>query len=155
MVVVAELEADNRVADILRSPGGEEKVCVTELRQVHRAITPAIRVVGLGTVVAVAQVVNHDPVSANLSPGGPIGVGLPVPFIRGPQAEPPRQHNAEACETQHCSPRSFDHQQDRENSEDVDRGHRNAQDCNPNINVESRHSPQNKQRENEPHDCAS
>src|ERR1035437_1391073 len=32
MVVVPELEADNRVADILRAPGGEKKVRVTELR---------------------------------------------------------------------------------------------------------------------------
>ena len=53
------------MADILRSPGGEEEICVTELRQIYRPVAPAIRVISLGDVVAVAQVVDRDPIAVD------------------------------------------------------------------------------------------
>src|SRR5271167_3697849 len=100
MVVVSELEADDRMANILWSPRGEEKVCVTELRKVNRPVAPAIRVIGLGAVVAVTQIVDRDPIPVDLDRGGSSRVSLPITLVRRLQAEPPRQHNTEACETQ-------------------------------------------------------
>ena len=60
MVAVSELKAENWVAYIFRSPGGEKKVDIAELRQVNRPIAPAVRVIGLGAVVTVAKVVDGD-----------------------------------------------------------------------------------------------
>src|ERR1019366_5302107 len=153
MVVVTELETDNRMADILRPPSCEEKVRVPKLREINRPVAPAIRVIGFGAIVAVTQVVNRDTISVDFDRGCSISVGPPIPVVRRAYAEPPRQHDTEAGKTESGSPEpSFDLDQDRDNRENIDHGQRNAQRCYPKINVESCHCPESEQGENQPHD---
>jgi len=109
MLVVSKLKADDRVAGKGYAPVRQEKVGGLDLRKIDATIAPAIRVVGFGTIVAVAQIVNGDPISVHFSPGGSIAVGLPIALVRGLQGEPPCEHTTKAGETQDGSPtRSFE-----------------------------------------------
>jgi len=77
MRVVSKLEADDWVARKAQTPVRQEEINGSKLGKIECAIAPAIRVLGFGTVVTVAQIVNRDPVSVDFSPGGSISIGLP------------------------------------------------------------------------------
>ena len=99
MVIVSELKAENRVADPLWSPVGEEQVQGTKLRQINRPVAPTIRVIGLGAVIAVAQVVDRDTISVDVNRCGSRNVSLPIAIVRRSEVKPLRQDNAETGET--------------------------------------------------------
>src|SRR6266478_2444421 len=90
--MVAELEADDGMRDPRRAPVGEENIHAAYLRKVERSSLPTRRVVALGAVVTVADVVNGHVIAVYFRPGGLCHVGLPGPVIRRLQGKPPGQH---------------------------------------------------------------
>ena len=90
---VGELEADDGMRDPRRAPVVDGNVNAGDLRNAHGARLPARRVIRLGAVVAVADVVQRDLVAVNLRPRELGHVGLPVAVVARLDREPPREHD--------------------------------------------------------------
>ena len=89
---VRELETDDGMRDPGRAPVIDGEIDAGDLREMHGARLPVRRVIGLGPVVAVADVVQCDFVSVDFRPRKVRDIGLPVGLVGRRKAEPPNKH---------------------------------------------------------------
>ena len=86
---VGELEADDGMRNPGRAPVIDREVDAGDLREAHGARFPMRRVVHLGPVVAVADVVECDFVALNIGPRLLGHIRLPVGIVRWRKGQPP------------------------------------------------------------------
>src|SRR5260370_4891536 len=89
---VSELEAGDGMRDPGRAPVIDREVNAGDLRNAHGARLPSRGVVGLGPVVAVADVVQGYFVALNVSPRFLGHVRLPVAIVGRRKRQPPDKH---------------------------------------------------------------
>src|SRR5213080_485485 len=89
---VCELEADDGMRDPGRAPVIDRQVDAGDLRDAHGARLPMRGVVGLGPVVAVADVVQRYFVALNVGPPFLGNVRLPVAIVGRRKGQPPNEH---------------------------------------------------------------
>src|SRR5881398_2384948 len=92
---VSELEAYDGMRDPGRAPVIDREVDAGDLRDVHGARLPMRGVVGLGPVVAVADVVQRYFVALNVGPPFLGHVRLPVAIVGRRKRQPPCKHDTE------------------------------------------------------------
>src|SRR5438477_3050906 len=92
---VSELEADDGMRDPGRTPVIDREVDAGDLGDAHDARFPSRRVVGLGPVIAVADVVQRYFVALNVGPRFLGHVRLPVAIVGRRKRQPPDEHAAE------------------------------------------------------------
>ena len=92
---VSELEANDRMGDPRRAPVVDGEINTGDLREPHGARVPVRRVVGRGTIVAVAHVMKSELVAVNVRPRQLRHIGLPVAIVARFECEPPAKHEAE------------------------------------------------------------
>src|SRR5579863_6428612 len=87
--------------DPRRTPVGDEQIDAAQLTQIDRLVQPGAGVIKFGAVVAVAKVVDGDPVAVNFSPRSLRIVRLPVAIVGRLEREPASQNNQEPNQTDH------------------------------------------------------
>ena len=90
---VGKLEANNGMRDPRRAPVVDGKVNAGDMRNARGTRLPARRVIRLGAVVAVADVVQRNLIAVNLCPRELGHIGLPVAVVARLDREPPREHD--------------------------------------------------------------
>jgi len=119
---VGEPEAEDRVGDRGRPPVHEEDVQRVEIGEAHRTVVVPNRVVGLGPVLVVAHVVQHDPIAVDLRPRQGRDVGLPVAVVRRRNEQEPDDHEGNHGGEHHAgAPPGPDGHDDREQTDRDDR----------------------------------
>src|SRR5439155_5062569 len=99
---VGELKADDGMSYQRRAPVVDGKVNAGDTRDARGARLPARGVIGLGVVVAVADVVQRDLVAVDFRPGELRDVGLPVAFVARLDCEPPCENDSKtSCNYTH------------------------------------------------------
>src|SRR5439155_10378466 len=89
---VSELEADDGMRDPGRAPVIDREIDAGDLRDAHGACLPMRGVVGLGPVIAVADVVQGYFVALNVGPRFLGHVWLPVAIVGRRKRQPPDEH---------------------------------------------------------------
>ena len=82
VVIVAKLEAHDGMRDPGRTPVGHEHIDAAKLAQKNSFGKPLAGVVELGTIIAVAKIMNGNLVAINFGPRSLGIVGLPVAIVR-------------------------------------------------------------------------
>ncbi len=80
-LIVAEVEAHYRMADPTNPPVYEEQVGRPQLGELEHAVAPAIGVLCLGTIVAIAYVVQRNAVPGSLCPCSASDVRTPFAAV--------------------------------------------------------------------------
>src|SRR5438067_10532939 len=91
---VSELKADDGMRDPGRAPVIDREIDAGDLRDAHGARLPTRGVVGLGPVVAVADVVQRYFVALNVGPRFLGHIRLPVAVVGRRKRQPPDEHAA-------------------------------------------------------------
>src|SRR5437870_1882327 len=89
---VSELKAGDGMRDPGRAPVIDREVDAGDLRDAHGARLPMRGVVGLGSVVAVAYIVQRYFVALNVGPCFVGDVRLPVAIVGRRKRQPPHEH---------------------------------------------------------------
>src|SRR5213080_405810 len=106
---VSELETYDRMRDPGRAPVIDREVDAGDLGDAHGARLPMRGVVGLGPVVAVADVVQRYFVALNVGPRFLGYIRLPVAIVGRRKRQPPDEHENKANRDQtHCAPATLD-----------------------------------------------
>src|SRR5213079_2923754 len=92
---VSELKAGDGMRDPGRAPVIDREVDAGDLRDAHSARLPMRGVVGLGPVVAVANVVQRYFVALNVGPRFLGYIRLPVAIVGRRKRQPPCKHDTE------------------------------------------------------------
>ena len=150
-LAIAEIETHNGVAYPLDSPIDEEEISTTNIGKIERAVAPTIRVFGLGSIVAVSDIVQCYPVSRGLGPGSPGNICAPRSVVRRLQAQPPYQDHAKTKEgRQGAMPSHFCDEKDQCGQVDDDQGNTQRRDAT--IHVKRSYRPNIEQKQREPYD---
>ena len=150
-LVIAEVEAHNGVAYPLDSPIDEEEISTTNIGKIERAVAPTIRVFGLGSIVAVSDIVQRYTVSRGLGPGPPGNICPPRSVVGRLQAQPPYQDHGKTKQgRQGAIPLEFCDEKDQCGQVDNDQG--NTQRRDTTIHVKRSHRPDIEQKQNERQD---
>jgi hypothetical protein len=151
VLAVAEIETHDGVAYPFDSPIGEEEIGTTNIGKIEGAVAPAICVFGLGSIVAVSDIVQGYAVARGLGPGAPCNICAPLSVVRRLQAQPPYQDYGKTEEgTQGSIAARFCDEKDLCGQVDDDQG--NTQRGDTTIHVKRSHRPDIEQKQNEPHD---
>src|SRR5437773_3986195 len=89
---VCKLETDDGMRNPWRTPVIDGEIDTSDLRETHGARLPPRGVVGLGPVVAVADVVQRYFVALNVGPPFLGNVRLPVAIVGRRKGQPPNEH---------------------------------------------------------------
>src|SRR4029077_3823808 len=81
--------------DPARTPKVDREIDTSQRRQVEDARFPARRVIGLGAIIAVADVMQGDFVVMNVCPGAACYIGLPGAIFCWFDCQPPYDHATE------------------------------------------------------------
>src|SRR4029453_6812663 len=92
---VCKLEADEGMCDPWGTPVINGQVDTSDLREPDGARLPARRVIGVSSVVAVADVVKSNFIAVDVRPCQLRHVGLPVTIVTWFQCQPPREYQGE------------------------------------------------------------
>src|SRR5436190_1495260 len=95
---VCELETDDGMRDPWRTPVVDGEIDARNLREPYGARLPARRVVRVGAIVAVADVVEGEFITVDIRPCHLRHVGLPVAVIAWLLREPPGEYSDEGEE---------------------------------------------------------
>src|SRR5271170_4894013 len=78
VLAIAKVEAHNRMTDPPNAPVDEEEINPAKLRQIVAPIAPAVRVVALGAVIAIANVMHLNLISIDIGPRSTRNVRTPI-----------------------------------------------------------------------------
>src|SRR5262249_17380195 len=113
------------------------------LRKVNCACFPVRRVIMLGAIVAVADVVESHLISVDLGPGRFCDIRLPGPIITRFLGAPPNQNEQKESETGHpFAPLPAHENQSCDQNDNERNSSRQAQRCDWKVEIKSTESPQ-------------
>ena len=148
VLAVAEIETHDGVAYPLDSPIGEEEIGTAKIGKIERAVAPTICVFGLGSIVAVSDIVQGYAVARGLGPSAPCNICAPLSVVRRLQAQPPHQDRAKTKEgRQGAKPTHLCDEKDQDGQIGDDQWNPQRRDAA--VHVKRSHRPKIEQKQNE------